>query len=409
MSLWMFLKIFGDICVVYSVLGGFPTLFYHEFSLLWPAILCGMGAALATFLTEQGKGEHRFWGMVLPLLSLVLVSGFMDVLILLPALGYTLVIIMRGDLSLDYYSFREVYVRTLTGLGIFTVLVTFFGVFESMASAKVHVFDHETTIRFALLYAAAGVVLLRQLRMGSEGRSSSRILSGVQLGTLVLGIGGVTMAILALERALQKSAWSIIELLIQGIGFVFSLVLKFFVWLGDVLFPEGSRAPEQIVETTGAANATAAVVPPEETVPGQTAAGEAGFPWWLALLFVVVMVIVLIYMLRTFHRNSPHAATRETVAKTAAPERKKKENRRSNRGNVRRAYREFLKSERKKGLKLRTNQTSADILEAAAPKTDAEAAARLREVYLRARYDEKAVITADDVQTAKDALRKTRE
>ena len=84
-----------------------------------------------------------------------------------------------------------------------------------------------------------------------------------------------------------------------------------------------------------------------------------------------------------------------------------KRDRSTNRSRIRKVYRDFLKAQRKQGMKLRSYHTSADVQQNLAQTTDAAAAAQLRKIYLSARYDEGGEITANQLATAKAAYKKT--
>jgi hypothetical protein len=90
------------------------------------------------------------------------------------------------------------------------------------------------------------------------------------------------------------------------------------------------------------------------------------------------------------------------------PPKKKKASKLSNRHKVRQLYREFLRAENGWGLKLKKNDTSADVLRRIHPETDKESAAALRQVYLAARYDDRQNISREQVSEAKQALKGTR-
>ncbi|MBR5868040.1 MAG: DUF4129 domain-containing protein, partial [Clostridia bacterium] len=107
----------------------------------------------------------------------------------------------------------------------------------------------------------------------------------------------------------------------------------------------------------------------------------------------------------TLGKGSRSAAREEEPETVVAPGMRKREQRRSNRGKVRKLYREYLKMVRRKGQKLETYQTTADILEKHPQNTDTEAAARLRQVYLKARYDTGKAVTDEDVEQAKAAMK----
>ena len=65
MSIWMFVKTFGDICLYFSVVSAFPKLFPYEFSFLWPTLLCAVSVAMADMLGNRGLLRLRFLCLVL--------------------------------------------------------------------------------------------------------------------------------------------------------------------------------------------------------------------------------------------------------------------------------------------------------------------------------------------------------
>ena len=64
-----------------------------------------------------------------------------------------------------------------------------------------------------------------------------------------------------------------------------------------------------------------------------------------------------------------------------------------------------MKNEKRKGRKIHTDQTSEDLLTGLAYGTDPKGAARLREVYIQARYDDVRNVTQEQVEQAKSALK----
>ena len=64
--------------------------------------------------------------------------------------------------------------------------------------------------------------------------------------------------------------------------------------------------------------------------------------------------------------------------------------------------------EKSRGQSFSKHDTSEDILHRLSPGTDRQAAAELREIYLRARYDDAREIDRTQVDRAKTALRKCR-
>lgn len=411
MSSWIFLKVFSDLSLCYALLGSFPTVFPHSFSCFWPPLLCGTGAAMAAWITDQGREKLRFGALLLPAAVFLLARTWFEALLLLPAVLYSVIVIIRGELALEYYSCRQNFLRGLVG-----IVCLYFGSYiyiyvDSLSDRGNIPLDQQTLLCYGLLYGLSGVILLRQLRLGDGGGRRDRIRNAGQLALTAGGGCVLLVGLMVLERALRDSATSILRLAWEGFGTLIGII-------GDLmrrLFTQEMKEFYEDINTTAASAATE----PDYTLPlltgeGSTVAVEkpaasSSYPWWMAVLLLAAVLVMLVVMLRTFRAQRGGAESAQTLEK-AEPGRQEKRNApRSNRGKVRRYYREFLRSERRRGMKLRTDQTSEDILNQVSGKTDRTAAARLRQVYLRARYDEKSELTADEVQTAKNALKKARE
>lgn len=409
MSILAFLKVFGDICLCYAVMGSFPALFVHDFSLIWPAVLCGAGVSIGVILSESGRGRLRLLALLLPLSLVLLCDSALELLLVIPAIVYAAVVIIRGDFSLEYYSFQALFRRCLTVLSVFFIVVMTFHLFEISSDQSTFVMDHENTFLYGLMYAAAGVILQRQLRIGTDGNGKDPQLIRSRTVVSLCGISAFLIGIVVAERLLRDSASSVIRFVLEG----FALIVGAIGWVLSEFFnsieqefkeqvfsppPTSSTTPTNPLPTFHGGTGQ---LPQEEPI-------ELGFPWWLAVLVVLVMVVIMVCLLMIFRPRGNTPASAEVREKSEPQKRERPQLRRSNRNKVRHYYRQFLRAERKKGLKQQTNQTSADILQKVSPDTDHAAAERLREVYLHARYDEKNEITQEQVDAAKAALKKTR-
>ena len=195
MIFWMFLKVFADSCLCFCFIGTFQQVFSPSFSLLWPALLSGAGAAFAALQTFQGRYGLRFTGILLPLAGFLLARDRLDILILLPTTLYTTLLICNGDFSLDYYSFRDQYKRVLTIWFFFFFSVCGLSYVESFSWAPGMTLSWENCLWYAICYAVAGVILLRQLRLGD---APSHGLDNGQLLAVSLGTGGAVLVIVLL-------------------------------------------------------------------------------------------------------------------------------------------------------------------------------------------------------------------
>lgn len=409
MSIWIFWKLFGDICLYFSVVGALPTLFYHEFSFLWPALLCSIGAMAAAMILFRGKYRGRLWGLLFPLLSLLPATDLMGLIILLPPVIYTAAVILRGQFLLEYLSFREFFRKSCIFFTILFVLLCMGSATEDMTRPWAAVISLEDPLRYGIFFAVSGVILLRQLRMGCDSGSRDRQLNNSQTALMAAGSGVVVLLMVGAERLISAYGQEILNALGQFLMLIISLPIGILGWLVNLLFGDMTQMYEELPEGTGSTMPTETIaegVPPPAPSIGTVQPQDLPFPWWLAVVIVVVLTAILLAALHLYRSKAAGGASQTVFDKVILPERKAKQSAASSRAKVRRYYREHLKTERRKGLRLRHNQTSADILERIAPDTDAQAAARLRDIYLRARYDEKAEISPQDALDAKNALRK---
>lgn len=408
MSTWVFLKMFGDACLYFSAVSALKALFPHTFSFYLPALLCGLGPATAAFVTRRWNEERRYWCIALPLLSLLLVGSVMDVLILIPILAYAIAVIIRCDFYLEYYDFRESFLRTLRVWCIaFCVIAVFHGL-ETQAEPDKAVLETTGALYYGLLFMLSGVILSRMLRLGHTG--GKRWTKGQAAVAVGLG-GGVLAAMIVLEKLLQNMASSLGDVLLSFLmlllGLPGQLLNKFLNWvisLVDKGYLEYAQAKQQEIREISSGS----VLPTEAA--GEKAAETANaFPWWLAVLILAALAVLLVWMLKQLRAGAVVSRGEGSVEKLEQPQRKSRTSRRTNRAKVRHYYRQFLRLEKKKGAALRSNQTSEDILSSVSPEADTASAAQLREIYLAARYDESRDISREQAEYAGAALKRYRD
>lgn len=410
MSIWMFWKLFGDVCLYFSAVCALPTLLYHDFSFLLPAVLCGTGGAAASWLLLHTRYGWRWLGMVFPLLALLAAEDTMGLLILLPPVVYTGAVILRGQFLLEYLSFRSYFQKACVLWAALFLLLCLGSSAEELTRPWAAVLDVEGPLRCGVFYGISGVLLLRQLRMGAD--NGGRRLGAVQELGMLAGSAGVIGLLVGAQRLIERFGDDVRNFLGQALLFLSTLPVSILGWLLDQLFDDLTLIYEQTPEATGSTSETVYAVgaaAPVATPVTDTAAGASGFPWWLAVVVLAVLAAVLFAAMGLHRDKTAGSGTQAVFDRLSPPERSGKSAAVSNRARVRRYYREHLRLERRKGLRLRAHHTSADVLRQIAPDTDPQAAARLREVYLRARYDEKGSITAQDVAEAKSAYKKLRE
>lgn len=402
MSIWMLLKVFGDVCVLFGILGAFPAFFTYSYSLLWPAALCSAGVGVATALYGRGwKGLSRLAALI-PLASLLAAQSGPEMRILIPVIAYVMVVIIRGQFHLEYYAYRQYFVRSLILTGGLYVMLCIFSFLEGIGGDELRTIDAQVTLRYGIVYLLTGVILLRQLRLGLQEQSEG---GRAQMTAVLVGTALVVMAFLAVEPILRQGAAAVFKGILIALFSAILVVLDFFQSALDQV--EIQAMTEQVQAHRGDSD-TPFMGPVVQYIQEATRYGPEETSYWWVWLVLIVLAVAMYLLLKSFHRTGGAAASAETVRSVAVQEPGRQDPRRSNRGKVRHYYREFLKQERKRGMKLRKDYTTEDILQRISQDTDSAAAGELRQIYLLARYNEGCEITDEQVDAAKNALRRSR-
>lgn len=411
MNFSLFLKVFCDLCLYFSVLSGFPTLFPCRISFLWPVFLCSIGAGI-------GSGLYRHWGkfgrapgILLSLLPLALIRCPADAMVLFPALVYTLFAVFRSVCTPEYDSSRDFAKGAFAAWVFFYLVLLLIRVFEKMANPMRSFLNAWAPLGYGLMAFAACVLLLRMLRMESSQQAHAQ--NRRQMLLTACGMGGALLCAVGLETAARRYASSLSGMLQYVFTRIVSILLYPINRIVEMIRDQKDMA--QFQEQVNAATQETYATSPMPTgtitgiIPQPELPGEPGYAWWAALLLLVLLAIVLFLMLRLLHHHPEETVRPDTASPIPPAVPRKEDSPRSSRSKVRRIYREFLRRQRKAGVQIRRNHTSLDVLNRISPQTDPEAAKALRTVYLSARYDETREVTPDQLRAAQNALKKSTE
>ena len=414
MSIWIFWKIFGDVCLYFSVISAFPALFPHEFPLLIPAFLMGISGAVSCAAADRGKDVLSRFSLVLALISFLLPETLIEYLLLIPPVVYTAMTVLKGSFGLEYLNFRGYFRKAIllwtVGFGILVLA----GVLETMSTPWQNTIDYEDTLRMGIYFAVSGIVLQRQLRMGMAGSRGDRRLNALQSAATIGGTAGTLFGVWGIHKLLITYAQEYMDRLVKFLYDLCTIPISLLGWLFGILFEDFSEfheAPKLETASTETVEESLVSIPvgewtdPEPVLP---APQEPRYPWWLAIALLSALMILLLVLHKLYGERRKGSGAASIFRKLDKPETTKPEKKASARGKIRKYYREHLRQEKRKGVSFRTNQTSEDILNHISPTTDRKAAARLREIYLKARYSEHSILTQEDVHRAKEALKRTK-
>ena len=406
MSIAMVLKIFSDCCICFAILGSGPISF--PIPLLLPALICGVIAGVATFFAQKNWRVLRLVCGLLPMLCLLLGNDQMQRLLLAVPSLYTAIVIVRGKLELEYYSYRKFFLQSLALL-VGTYVIVNIWIFLSAATGNPTTqLDGGVILRYGIVHLLCGIVLQRQLRLGVENNAKSNR----RQASMLLGAGGaVIFSFLAAEPLLRQHFLGLLRGALLLLGVPIMLIIELFAKIIELLGSAQQETQGQIVQGTTPGFSSGMLVPPGATVPaepGETVAKEIDPMLLWGALVVVLLIIAAVILVTSFQKRRASGEIGEIKISVVTAQKKKRDSVLSNRHKVRQFYREFLRTENGWGLKLKKSDTSADVLRRIRPETDKKSAADLRQVYLLARYDDRVSISRNQVNAAKQALKGTK-
>lgn len=404
MSIAMVLKIFSDCCVCFAILGSGPVQF--DLPLLVPALLCGIAAGIASLFQEKGWAAASRMCALLPLLCLLLAESGQQALVLAVPAIYTALVILRGKLELEYYSYRRFFLQSLVLVGAAYLIVNIWIFLARATNEPQPDLDGSVILRYGLVHLFCGVVLQRQLRLGVGYRSEG----GRRQMSMLLGtVGAVVLAFVLAEPLLREYAAVLMKYVLTVAVTPVMLLIELLTWV--IRLFEKKQPDQQVTDATAEVSGEGAVNPVGDAIGQTVERPDAITPdptfGWVGLV-VILLLVAAVILYRSFQKRRAAGDPGEIAGRVVTPPKKKRASALSNRYRVRQLYREFLRVEKGWGLKLKICDTSADILQRIHPETDKPSANALRQVYLAARYDDRQNISRSQVSEARRALKGTR-
>lgn len=377
MSFLVGLKVLGDLCLYFSLAIHFsPGLPLLGAALLW-AVCAGAGAAL------ENRGAARFLPLLPSLLAFRMVSSWQQGLILLFPLLYLWALVIRGHFSPDYSRYCDFFPKGTIALGVLLAL-SFYGL------------DWRLTLLYGGVYVFCGIFLLRQLRLGPGKTWQDKAVNLASLG-LWLAAGAAACVLV----------WAVLLLrfpLSAVLGWVLDVVFGGLLWLAE-------RIPLTLPKLEGRQDQELSLLNIGDMFPQFTETGGEGSPALAAALTVLGLLlltaIVFFVLRRMLGGMTPKAshAPRWSKAETLSTGKTAPSLGLSPRDRLRRSYRKFLLLSKSRGADITPAQTTGEQVAYSAEAVDPDAARRLRELYLPARYGGDREVSPQALREAKDLLR----
>lgn len=392
MSLLVAVKIFCDLCVYFAAIGAVGSWFGEPMVMLLPGLLCAIGIGL--FAEGERRRVLRIPGLLLPLTGFLLAGSTMDVLLLFPAVLYTVLAILLRRFALEYGDYYDYFFKGLAVLGA----ILLFSLLDM---------DSRPVLFYGALYILFGFFLLRQLRLGNTQSWRSKALNLVSLLSTIAVGGGICFAV-----------WGIFQLRTL-LGFVLRWFLTILEYILKIVFAVLTRLFELLSKLLGNLSLKERTATQDSGLEIPEAALLEGFefkkldPTWFYVLLTCLLIaaagLIIWRALKGLTKTPPATPGRETrMERAEASGRLRRAIPGSPREKVRSCYRKFLLFMLDRGAEITPAETTGEIYSHTLPLTDPEASSKLRRLYLAARYDEQRPVTAEQAKEAKDLLKTLR-
>jgi hypothetical protein len=325
-----------------------------------------------------------------PIVSSFFVSEFSlsNILIIIPIAIYMAALVIKKDQELEYYSYVK-QSRVFAVIGIIYLMIMGYSL----------ILYNGTTIGSLMPYAyyaiffSLSVVIARSLRYGNgkvEGKTAIRMVAGAVF------VSGVSVAVNFFDQYIYMGIRSIVAVLLIPFVMLVQWVEKGKPWVFR-LEEVGSEASDGAVgELAGTADYYKDNLKKDFNI----------IPV-IIVVIILAIAVILYFAIKVFNNKRALNRTRfkSDVIEDVKKVKVKREPQGSNRIKVRRIYRQFISILLKQGIVIRDSLTSEEILELLNGMVSYEAAEALRNVYIRARYNNYADVKEEEVRVAREALR----
>ena len=394
------IRVTGDICFFFSVLSIFKAFQVWRLPMALFAVACLL---LGFVIVRCANPVVRGVIALLPALSFLI--GQPGWLLLIPAVAwiYYVVVMAMGNYAMPLDEYRKA----------FTIMLVICLFFIAANIANSTIYSGRMISVDSLIYAFAflflGVIAMRRMQMGREMNWSWKWRNALSVAGFPLLAVGVSIGLFVV---LRFTHWGLTAVL-RPLGVIIN-------WLLHKLFPTG-RAPIESMNLQQVLTNTAIEYNNKweaEGEDGSIIAGKgenfermlierlASFGGWVILGLVLALVLFLV--LRRIWRMKPLSREEPEFEETEKTEPGKRRRRRrtapvvGNARQLRRIYKTYLEYRQEGGMTVGASDTSAQILDKET--REKEEAARLRELYIAARYGDPSAVTRSQVQEAQACL-----
>ena len=339
---------------------------------------------------------------LLPALGLFTARSIFEIVLTSVILIFYLALTIDGKNEIYYEDYKYWF-----GISAVPTLVMFVICFTSWPIRP------EATV-LAGLYLFFGVLVLRRKRAGAGAGVRLRLINAAEL----VGVVGIGTLVPALILTALRHMEGFFEKALLPIAYIFYGIINFVTWIcNHIMEDEMEEATEEA--STEVSEVLQDLTLQEDTI--EEAVDVSGYLLVENIIKVIIVLTILLVLALIIHSirrvilnmrlekagSSQDIEEGEVDSFSIFGKRRKKKKRilhKSNNDKIRQIYQEYLFLVNLYVVDIVRQTTSEDVLEASEGKTDIDRAKQLRELYIRARYQDAEEMSAEDVEHAKALL-----
>lgn len=390
------MQLLSELLLYFTVVSLFPS-FRDSHFLMAAVTAIGFVSALIGSRIKALKPLS----ILLPLTEILLIENDSQWFFLLLIVGYQIIVLITESYRIEHDRYR--YVFGMESLVVLTVL--FVCITSSLKNC--------CPLVFGGLFLLTGIIVLRGKRLGRKADMQLRILNAAD----VIGVFAAAALSFGLLYILLTYSGKIFEI----IALPFALVIKGLIGLFVILsrniwtyFNYNNTSSE--TENQSIDEIYEEIFHPSEDAVIET---DQGFNYlrlferfFLILLAVAVIVVILYLIYRVLIRieteETEDGLKRGNGFETGRRKTDRKIKKQNNNQEIRKIYREFLYLAKRKGIPIKKQTTSQEVLSEGMFSENRDAAS-LRELYIKARYCKDYRVSDEDIRMAKECLARLKE
>lgn len=402
-------RLCSDICFYFAILSLFPSLLpLHGPMALFAA--ASLLVSLAAVYTPWAP--LRLVLSLLPGLAFLHAELSFPLFFLAPAWLYLILTLTAGRFSIWLEGYRRSF--------RFMLYVCLFVVVSSILLNLIipGVLLIQPSVCYATAFLCLGVLAMRRMQMNAEMSLGWNLVNGVTVVGVPLLAAGVSLLLWQLLLWLKPLGLRLLPQIRRFLAWLVNTVNALI--LGDTEVPIPTETPqptltpaEEAITEPGWAEPTPNIALDWQPDPALFERARRIGVWLLLILLLVgLLLLVLLRVRRNRARPSEEEFSYEETGPGEIVRKKRKGGRAdapSKAAEVRICYRKYMLLMRRRGVEIRKASTSREILDETGELSTLPAALRLRELYLKARYDDGRVVTEEDVLEALRCLEEIRE